>query len=348
MTRVQKYYVYLFCSLIGTFLSERALYGEAVPVGDYGSILQETPYYFTNAFLETVVIYAREDASSVKTIPRKGILLRNKKAKATIIICHGFMCEKEDVAFLRHLFPKSQYNILVFDFRAHGEHREQQFCTFGRDEAYDVIAAAHFVRNHPQLKGKPVFIYGFSMGAVAAIEAQAKDTRVADAMILDCPFDSSENVIKKGLERLKVSIFGYEFEIPGKRWLERYAFHPYVQAMVKVVLKTVAHLDTQNIQTNICPLYPSESIKKVTVPCFFIHCKNDEKVPLGSVKTIYQGATGYKRLWITKGRRHYDSFFSNPEKYKIEIREFLEKVQDGSIVKEEQEKVIEDVDDKTL
>ncbi len=332
--------------LVGIISSGHILYGEAVPINDYGSIVQRLPHSMTHAFLESVVLYPQESELSSKKIPRKGILLRNKKAKGTIIICHGFMCEKEDVAFLRHLFP--QYNILVFDFRAHGENREQQYCTFGRDEAYDVIAAARFVRTHPLLKGKPVFIYGFSMGAVAAIEAQAKDPSLADAMILDCPFDSSENVIKNGLERLKITVFGYEFEIPGRRWLEKYAFHPYVQALVKMVLKTVAHLDTQNIQTNICPLYPSESIKKVNVPCFFIHCKNDEKVPLNSIKTIYNGATGYKRLWVTNGRRHYDSFFYNPEGYKSEIGMFLQKVLSGAVAREEQEKIVEDVDDKIL
>ena len=97
---------------------------------------------------------------------------------------------------------------MTFDFRAHGEHCDGQRCTFGRDEHLDVITAAHFLKNHPHLKNKPVIVYGFSMGAVAAIEAQAKDNSLFSAMILDCPFDSSENIIKRSLESMQFTFFG--------------------------------------------------------------------------------------------------------------------------------------------
>jgi pimeloyl-ACP methyl ester carboxylesterase len=295
-----------------------------IKVGEYGGILNKSNTYIKNAVADNVVIYSKKSHDSQEFLTRKGLVVRYKKAKATILISHGFMCDKYWSGFLRNVFPQGAYNFMTFDFRAHGEDKEGQQCTLGRDEAHDVIAAAKFLREHPDLKGVPVIAYGFSMGAAAAIGAQSQDSSLFDAMILDCPFASTERVIKMGLDKMKLSLMGYEFEIPGKSFLEKYAYHPYVQSMIKVGLKVVANMDTQAIETNIQPFSPVESIKKVTVPCFFIHCKKDEKVSIESVKEIYDGAGGYKKLWLTQGRGHFDSVFYSPERYAQQVRDFLQ------------------------
>jgi len=269
-------------------------------------------------------------------------LTQYQDAQATIVLCHGFMCDKYDTGILRHLFPKGTYNIFAFDFRAHGEASHNQWCTFGRNEVHEVITAGTFIKNHPSLKNKPVFVYGFSMGAVAAIEAQAQDATLFDGMILDCPFASSENVIKKGLENAKINLFGYEFNLPGRYLLEKYAFHPYVQMLVKYTLKCLAKLDAKDINTIIYPLYPVETIKKISIPCFLIHCRHDEKISLNDARALYHNAQGFKRLWITNGRRHYDSLFYNPEKYRLYIRQFLQNILDGSYHQQPKEHIWED------
>ncbi len=312
---------------------------------NYGEIIAREALSTQGTLVERVKIFAQEGDNSPNTIERHGILVRHPQAQATVLVCHGFMCDKFDVGFLRQLFPKKQYNIMTFDFRAHGEAIDGQLCTLGYHEAYDVIAAAHFLRNHPALVGKPVFLYGFSMGAAAAIEAQARDRSLFDAMVLDCPFDSTENIIKRGLDNLKISLFGYEFNIPGKTWLQQYAFHPYVQSLVKTVLKAIAQLDSKSIDTLICPVCPADSIKKVTVPCFFIHCRNDEKIPLEAGKLVYENAPCQKSLWITNGRRHFDSLFYNPEVYVDHVTSFYKQVMNGSINKKPRQKIIEDPED---
>lgn len=295
--------------------------------------------------VERVTLQSRERSNSDSQLTRSGILVRYPHAQANVVICHGFMCDKFDVGFLRNLFPQGEFNFLTFDFRAHGENRQGQCCTFGRDEAYDVQAAANFFRKNPELKKLPTFVYGFSMGAVASIEAQAMDSSLFDAMILDCPFDSSESVVKKALQSMKFSLFGYEFDIPGRSYLERYAFHPYVQAFIKFMLKTVAHMDSFNIKTYIGRFSPAESAKKISVPCLFIHCKQDQRVPIKAIQTVYKGVQGPKRLWLTNGRHHYDSIFYNPEKYAKRITKFFEMVMDGQIFKDKKELIIEDKKD---
>ena len=81
------------------------------------------------------------------------------------------------------------------------------------------------------------------------------------------------------------------------------------------------------------------------MPIFFIHCKNDQKVPVDQVINVYEGAAGYKRLWLTNGRRHYDSFFYNPEKYIENVREFYNQYLDGQLEDLPQEGIVEDNED---
>ncbi len=311
----------------------------------YGCIIPEKTKECNGIVVEHVSLYPQVGHNCNDRITRKGVLMRCQNAKATILICHGFMCDRYDVGILRKVFKKSQFNVMTFDFRAHGEDSEGQYCTFGRDESLDVIAAAQFLRNHPELEGIPLFVYGFSMGAVSSIEAQALVSDLFDAMLLDCPFDSSEKVIQSGLQGLKCTLFGYEFDLPGRDFLQKHAFHPYVQALVKAVLKTVAQMDATGVNTNFCPLYPAESAKKITVPTFFIHCKNDQKVSVEQIMNVYQNAGGYKRLWLTNGRRHYDSFFYNPEKYIENVRLFCDQVLNGDINQLPQEGIVEDEED---
>lgn len=273
--------------------------------------------------IRVVTIQVPEVINSEKMLERQAVLVTYPDAVATIVMCHGFMCDKYDMGFLRTMFPAGRYNFISFDFRGHGDNAEGQICTFGKNEKLEVQAVARFIKSQPEFKDKPLLVYGFSMGAVSAIEAQAYDNTLFDAMILDCPFDSSENLIKQSLDKVKISWFGYEFDLPCRNMFDKYAFHPTVQTLIKGVLKAVGHMDPKSIDICLCPVDPAESIKKINVPCLFIHCINDDKVPVDAIRKIYDNATCDKILWLTLGRRHFDSIFYLPELYKERLLEFL-------------------------
>lgn len=309
------------------------------------SFLQKQKKYLNGGTMELVSFYAQEAEDTHKGLIRNAILYKNPKARATVLVCHGFMCNKNDISFLRrYLFDR--FHVMFFDFRAHGEKVDaDQCCTFGKDEAYDVVGAVNYLKSRTDLHGLPRIAYGFSMGAVAAIQAQALDDTLFHAMILDCPYDKSENLIKQSLAKLKISFFGYTFDLPGRSLLEKYAFHPYVQSVLKTLLKSVANMDATGTNSFMYPLSPVDSIKQVTVPCFFIHCRNDEKVSIDSIKNVYSNAPGYKRLWITNGRRHFDSFLYNPDKYVYKVNRFITAVITGQWLKKQQAKIVADIND---
>jgi len=311
----------------------------------HGKLLRSRRDIVQDGFVDQVVLFPRESVELPNKIERNAVLLRYPEAEATIVISHGFMCDKFDSFFLRNLFPKKKFNVLTFDYRAHGEKREGQQCTFGKNEVYDLMSAVDFIKNYEPTSSKPIYVYGFSMGAATALLAQEKRPDLFSGMILDCPYDSTENIIKKSIDNLRFSVGGYDFYLPGNGLLKKYAFHPYVQEMIKIMLKSVAHMDTQTINTSIYPVSPSSAAKKITIPCFFIHCKQDEKVPLDAVQRIYNNYGGHKKLWVTNGRRHYDSYFYNPEMYTQRVRRFLDLVHTKKFGQKYKKKMIEDKED---
>lgn len=295
---------------------------------------------YVDGTIEEVTFFAKANKTSNQQIARKGILVRRPNAKATILICHGFMCHKGDVQFIRTAF--ADYNTFTFDFRAHGELKDNQYCTLGEDEAYDVIGAVNYIKSQPDLKNLPLIVYGFSMGAVSSILAQASNPNLFTAAIWDCPFDSTEKLVARNIDHLKISLFGYEIPMPGKSILHQYAFTPYVQSLLKASLKAVAKIDSCPINTQFACTYPEQAIKRVTIPAYFIVCKKDEKAPVEAVKSVYENASGFKRLWITNGDGHFRSFFAQPEKYIHKLRHFIESVLNNTTQTKVKEKIIID------
>lgn len=296
--------------------------------------------------LERVVFYSLKEQGSNERIARKGLLIKRKDAPATVLILHGYGVDKYDMNPFRLLFKN--YNVMSFDFRAHGEETVDQQSTIGHDEVYDIFAAVDYIKSREDLKDKPLIVYAISMGAATAIEAQSKDQSLFDAMFLDTPFMSSEDFVAHGLGKLKLSILGYEFSIKNfcdPNDLSKCVFNPNVQPIVKYLMKLFTNMDATKIETFIKPVTPITSIKNVQVPCFFVMCKNDEKITEKAVNAIYENHNGIKRLWITNGRRHCDSIFYDPEEYERVVNKFIEDFLDDELQYQEKEKIIREPDE---
>lgn len=287
------------------------------------------------AFREEVTFYSKKDPSSNEMIPRKGLLIKKENAPATILIMHGFGGDKTEVGPLRLLLNK--YNVMSFDFRAHGENKCDQLSTIGHDEVYDVFGAVDYIKSDPDLKKLPVIAFGLSMGAATAIEAQAIDPNLFNAMFLDTPFSTSECFIQKITDSLSFKIFGYECDFI-KRIVRQYAFTPLGQALIRLFIKLKG--GDLKVQTHVKPISPLNSIKKVYVPVCFIVCKHDEKIPYEEVVKIVEEHPGATRLVITGGRQHCDSVFHMPEQYKQVLNGFIQDVISGEINQQSKKEVM--------
>jgi poly(3-hydroxyalkanoate) synthetase len=101
----------------------------------------------------------------------------------------------------------------------------------------------------------------------------------------------------------------------------------------------ITKLDSKKVATKFVRVAPVEAITKVTVPCFFIHCENDKKVPMSAVEEVYRNKPGFKRLWMTQGDGHFRSYIHNPELYWYKVNKFLTKLRELGTEDREQEKI---------
>jgi hypothetical protein len=71
-------------------------------------------------------------------------------------------------------------------------------------------------------------------------------------------------------------------------------------------------------------------------------CEKDKKVPVVAIKKLYEAKPGYKRLWITRGRKHFDSYVSQPELYFYKVNKFVTKFLHDKLGQTRPEKISDD------
>jgi predicted alpha/beta-fold hydrolase len=268
----------------------------------------------------------KEESNPEKEITRNGYINIRKNAKANILLCHGFDTSKEDMSLLRCLL--TEYNIITFDFRAHGENTSSQECTIGYDEKQDVLGVVSYIKNDPKLKKLPLFIYGFSMGAVASILAESDNPGLSVGAIWDCPYESTEVLLHESLKQLYFSLYSYKINLPFQNVLKKYIYNNKVQKIITAIFKLFSTNYKTKINTCIKNTSPINAIKKITIPFLLIGCHNDDKAPVKAIQNMYYShkENSFVRCWISSGRRHFDALFINPEKYFYKINNFIDTV----------------------
>ena len=79
----------------------------------------------------------------------------NYSSVPTIIIAHGLGASKSDYVNLSGFLSSNGFNVLLFDFRAHGE-SEGKSCSLGLKEQLDITAAIDYIISREDLKNKSI------------------------------------------------------------------------------------------------------------------------------------------------------------------------------------------------
>ncbi len=276
--------------------------------------------------IEHITLQVPENEVSNRVLIRKGFLALRPDALGTVIFCHGYTNSKHESFFFKTFFPR--FNALAFDFRAHGELAQDQFSTIGADEIHEVQAAVQFVKEHPQLQGKPIIGFGFSMGAVSLLRAQARWPDLFDLLILDSPFDSGYDCMSAGLDKLlTVTVLGRTFCLPGKNLILKSLYNPRLSPIIKYFFKWISGFNPDQIPTKFVHVAPIETASQIKVPCLFFSCAKDNKVPVEAVRRLYEAVDSpFKRMWITQGIKHCSAYLTNPELYWYKMNKFVSKV----------------------
>ncbi|MBP6892431.1 alpha/beta hydrolase [Candidatus Babeliales bacterium] len=323
----QAYVFLIVLAIFGQIISHELSDNFQASINAYQQYLLASKQVLNGLEVQTVSFSVKKNAETEETFERKGLLALRPDALGTVIICHGYTQSKHEAFFLKILF--SHFNVLAFDFRAHGEMIEKgQFSTIGRDEVFDVLGAVQFVKSLPSSVEKPIIGFGFSMGAVSLLQAQAQYKNLFDLLILDSPFDSSSACMERNIDRmLTFQFLGKERKFPGKAVLMKMLYSEKMSPVVKKFFRWASGMNPYVVPTKFVPVIPLENAANVTVPCFFISCECDKSVQVDSVMRLYDAVQSpFKRLWITKGRKHCGSCLAQPELYAYKVNKFIHAV----------------------
>jgi pimeloyl-ACP methyl ester carboxylesterase len=122
----------------------------------------------------------------------EGWFFPGRSTAPTIILCHGYLSNREELLTLVTALQEHQYNVFVFDFSGHG--RNKRFTTLGYRETQELLAAVSAVATRPDVDRTRFGVWGASLGAYAAASAAASDIRIR-AIALDSVYDDPRDML---------------------------------------------------------------------------------------------------------------------------------------------------------
>jgi len=222
-------------------------------------------------------------------------------SNATIVIAHGYGGNKAGCLDYAEFLHKASYNLLLFDFRAHGE-SEGNWTSNGYYESDDIIAAVNYLKENFSTYAEKIGVLGISMGGKAAIIASAK-TEEIDAVVADSApagFIESMNLRERvGMKSSKViSLFviedlvSYLYELQTGISEDRNKALNYVDRMNSAML--------------------------------IIHGDKDGIVPVKDAYLLYERAKGPKSIWIVNNTGHHGAHQWHRVEYEGNVIRFFD------------------------
>lgn len=226
----------------------------------------------------------------------EGWFMPAEGATRTLLICHGAGANKGN--FIWFLSPLSfkGYNLMMFDFRAHGSSGGRT-CTYGLREKRDVRAAVDWLKEHRAGQSKKIVGLGSSQGAMALVLAAAEDERI-DAIILDSPFVSPRALAHDHARR--IPIIG---PLATDWILLLMSIQTGTDFFADYALDAVDHLKGR--------------------PIFLIHGDEDIIMPAGHTRRLYERASGPREVWYGPGT-HSNIITTVPDEYADRVFAFLD------------------------
>ncbi|MBI5555580.1 MAG: alpha/beta hydrolase [Elusimicrobia bacterium] len=241
--------------------------------------------------------YENVTFSSTDGIQTIGFFIPGKKTAATIIVLHGYGTNKSDILSFAEMLHHHSYNVLVFDFRSHGQTKGK--CTLGFNETKDLAGAVNYLGTRKDVDQNKIGVLGCSMGANVAIIGAADDHRIK-AVVADSGFASFEKTVTK---------FAQLFHN-----LPKYPFVP------------VAIWFTE-LRANFCAnkADAAKYIGKISPrPVMIIGGANDARIPPANQEDLFKAAGEPKQLWLVPETDHLEALNLWPTEYEEKVVAFFD------------------------
>jgi uncharacterized protein len=227
----------------------------------------------------------------------RGWFLFGSTGSPLVVVCHGVGTNREDLRGVSRFLCRAGFNVLAFDFRAHGESTGSK-TTFGFREALDVQAAVQYTAAHYGQQFERVGVYAISMGSAAAIIA-ARHIPQVKAFVLDSPFARLGDLVDQQfshwpepLRRLLVSLARFY------GWL-----------FTGIGAAEIAPVDYA----------PNLGMRPVLV----FHGDQDTLIPIAQGRQLFERIPGPKEFIETRGAAHVQSYAVMRGAYEERVVDFF-------------------------
>ncbi len=236
--------------------------------------------------------------SSTDGIKTNGFFIPGAKNRPTVIVLHGYGANKSDVLNFAEILHHHRYNVLVFDFRGHGQTKGQ--CTLGYNETRDLAGAVNYLMTREDIDQNKIGVLGCSMGANTAIIGAANDQRIK-AVVADSGFASFAGTVTR-FAKLFYKLPKYPF-VPPAIWFAQ--------------LRAGFNAGKADATKYIGKISPR--------PVFIIGGYRDQRIPLENQKELFKAAGEPKQLWLAPEADHLEARSLWPREYEKRVVSFFDK-----------------------
>ena len=217
-------------------------------------------------------------------------------SKGTVIMFHGYESSRSEIIPEATAFYNMQYNVLMIDFRGHGQ-SQGNVCSMGYFESHDVKSAYNFIKNTGE---KNIVLWGGSMGAASITKAMHDDNTIKPSKVI---LEKSFGVMTDAVEGLV-----------------RNSMHE-PQEPLATMLTFWGSVEEGVWMFNMKPeLY----VKSITCPALIQWGDHDENVSRQETESIYNNlGSSKKQLVIYPNCRHENLLLKNPSLWKSSVSNFL-------------------------
>jgi uncharacterized protein len=243
----------------------------------------------------------------------------------TIVICHGYRVDRTRLRPVAALEYQHGYNILLFDFRGHGE-SAQVATSGGNAEVRDLTAALDVAARQPETLPGRLFVHGFSMGAAVALLA-APRADVA-GIIADSPYARLGEILCR-LMTWQLTIESDAWA-PPIRWL-RAGFPALARATLPAsdLIFRVRHHHALLARPDVRIRSwgkRSSSRERRRVPILLIHALGDPFIPVEHTLRIALAARAGRipfEMHLADSAIHCGAYGYDPDRYIAVLKQFI-------------------------